>query len=284
MLKSLLEQKEDDGFSIVEIIVHCDNCSDNTVAIAQGFDNAKIKVIDNKQRKGFAGSVKTLLSESKSDVTVLLNDDIKIEDNQFIKKLIVPFQVNENMGLVSGNPQPLRPKTFIEKAIISSSMAYVKARDFVNNSNNPNACDGKILAVSKELKHKMLKKENFKDMANVDAYFYFFCRESGWDFEHNKEAMVYFRNPQTFSDYTKWFSRNNAQKYVIRSRFGEVVDIEYKIPLKILSYYCFLESIKNPLGAIFLLGTKFYILRKTKKYEKNFGATWNVVQSSKNLN
>ena len=155
MLESLLRQKEGDDFSIGEIIVHCDNCIDETVTIANSFRNAKILVINKMERKGFAGSVKAILEICGGDICILLNDDIKINDDNFIKKLIIPFEDDTDVGLVSGNPQPLPPINFVERAVISSFHAYENMRIKINNGNTNYTCDGKILALSREFKDKL---------------------------------------------------------------------------------------------------------------------------------
>lgn len=286
-LESLLDQKEDDAFHIEKIIIHCDKCTDNTVSIASGFRNEKadekIEIIDNKVRKGFAGSLKAILEKSRSDITVLLNDDIQIKDREFLKKLIVPFQTEEQVGLVCGNPQPLPPKNFIEKAIISSFRAYENFRLKINNGNTHYTCDGKILSVSRDLKDKMLFPDRLENMGNADTYFYFSCLEAGYKYRYSPAAIVWYRTPNTLKEYFKAVTRNNMDQYILHERFGRAVAEDFKKPRGWFVWYLFVEFVKNPFGSIFIFFAGMYIRNKARSNALKPTATWDTIETSKKL-
>lgn len=282
ILRAVLGQ-EQSNFILKTVIVHQDEYPDQTIARTKAVNDNRVKIIETKPRQGFSKAVKRLLEASDADITILLNDDIRIFDRHLIEKLIDPFYIVPSLGLVSANPRPLAPQTFVERAIISSAQAWEKTRYQVNNGHNPNACDGKVLVFSKHLKDALLAKETFDNMANVDGYVYLFNKEQGFAFRHIREAQVSFRNPQTIKDYLKWFIRNNAQRPVLQSRFGELCLKEFRLPRGLLLYNCFIQALKNPLGALFLLSTRFYIAWQVNKYKKNFTPTWDLVDSSKRV-
>ena len=53
LLKSLIKQKEED-FKIDKIIVSSDGSTDRTIEIVKSFKDSRIKLLDNKKRRGQA--------------------------------------------------------------------------------------------------------------------------------------------------------------------------------------------------------------------------------------
>jgi len=282
LLTALLKQKETD-FNLKRIVVHSDASSDDTVKIIKSFRNRKIKVIDNKKRKGFGGSIKSLLDQVEGDIAVLLNDDIRITDLNLINKLIQPFISEAKIGLVCGHPLPLPPENFIENAALSSYKAFDRMRTYIKNGNSKYSCDGKILVLNSQFVNKLDFPTNFKKMGNVDAYMYFSCIEKGFEFRFIKDAVVYYRNPQNITDLINWQIRNNSNKFVLRKRFKKIIDQEYYKP-PLLYWRCMLmEFIKNPLGCTFIFIFRFYINYQANKYSKAFNPTWELISTSKNI-
>lgn len=283
ILESLFFQAED-GFSIQEIIVHCDDCNDKTLQISQSFNQPKIKIVENKNRKGFAGSVKALLEAGSGDIIVLLNDDIKIDDPELIKKIIVRFPSSPKVGMVFANPRPLAPRSFIEAVILSSFNAWDNMRQKIRNGRNIFCVDGKVMAFSRSFVSAFRFPDNLKQMGNVDAFFYMACVAQGFSCEYAREARVYYRNPSTFSDYVEWVSRNNSNQGLLRKQFGQLVDKEYAKPFWLYTRCVLAEFVKNPLAGLFIFFSRFYINHLAEKKSKNFIQTWKVIETSKDLN
>ena len=229
-----------------------------------------------RQKKILRFSIK-----DNNDVVILLNDDIKINDMSLINKLLSPFTNNQNIGLVSGNVRPIPGNTFIEKAIESSFHAYDKVKYDLKGGNNEYTCDGKILALSKDFINT-IEFTSDKRMGNVDAYLYFSCLKYKYMYKHIKDAVVYYKNPDSLRDYLKWFSRNNSNRFLLENEFGNLVDQEYKLP-KILILYKIHQFLKNPLGSLFIVITGLYIRVLTKKSSENFDPLWESLNSTKYL-
>lgn len=281
LLSALLRQiKSEQGR---EIIVYSDCSRDKTVARARKIKSDKIRVIEAKRRGGFSLGVKTIFEIFKTDILVLLNDDIKITDEHFIEKLIKPFQGNPRVGLVSGNPRPLKARNFIEEAIISSVNAYKKASYKIKNGDNNFTCDGKILGLSKAFAKSLTFPKDMAAMGNVDAYLYFSCLANGFRYINSKEAIAYYRCPSSFGDYLSLTIRNNSNFYLLRKTFGKLVDKEYEKPIFIFTWSLLTEFIKNPLGCLFIFLMRFYINLKAKMAANQFNKTWEVVRTSKVL-
>ncbi len=283
LLKSLLNQKGN-NFQLTKIIVYYDQSGDNTLKKVKELIDKKIEIVDGKTRQGFAQGVKKIISMNKSDILLLLNDDIKINDREFIFKLIQPFNLESNIGLVCGNPQPLEPISFVDKALSSRLKASEHLSYKVKNGNNIFSCDGKILALSKKfIQNLKLPKNNF-EIGNVDAFLYFACITSGFRYFFVRNAYVYYRNPTTLSDYSKWISRNNTQKYILHKNFDvDLINKEYTKPKRLLISTVLKQLIINPVGFLFIFSIEVFNIIKARNLLGNLTSTWEIVETTKNL-
>ena len=280
LVQSLLSQNKIE--IVKEIVIHSDASQDRTVEFARQTKNPLIKIIDSKVRKGFALSVETLLKNTKSKVVILLNDDIQITDFNFLEKIITPFSFESKIGLVSGNPQPLTPKTFVEGAVISSFKAYEAMRNNLRDGHNLFTCDGKVLVLSRDFIKTLDFSESKKGIGNVDTFLYFSCLSHGFKYRHVKEARVHYRCPANLKDYLSQTARNNAQFFLLKNQFGSLLEEEFKLPKAIYKYYL-REFFENPLGCIFIFAARFLLKIKTRTFEKWLSNTWEVVGSTKKL-
>lgn len=280
ILLSLLSQNE--GIIKIErIIVHCDPSGDKTISKASKFRDKRILFIENKERMGFAHAVDKLMMLNKSDILIELNDDIFIKDDHLIEKLSTPFVYKSNIGLVTGNPQPLPAKNFLQKAIISSFRAYEKMRNNYRNGDNEFTCDGKILAFSRKLIQKISFPKDYSLAGNVDTYAYFSSLEAKLEYKNVKSAVVFFNTPSRVKEFIRWSIRNNSNYYSLLNQFGDVVENEFKKPVLLFFYSLFIEFLKNPLGSLFIFFLGIYIKYKARSVKVLAAGTWDVIDSTK---
>lgn len=282
LLTSLVKQNERNQ-EIVEIIVYSDGCTDNTVRESRSVKDKRIKIIDARKRSGMIQGLFRMFKIYKGDIFVLLNDDIKITDNNFIDNLILPMIKNKNVGLVGGTPTPLPPRTFVEKATISAWNVYDTSRYKFRKGENKYTCDGKVMALSRSFTEKINTNLPSEAYGCVDVYIYFSAITNGFNYKYAKSAVVYFRAPENIKDFISLTARNNSNIYILEKRFGDIVNKEYSIPKKYLYAEKVKELIKNPVPAItvFILGQ--YCNYLAIKKAKNFKVNWDVVTSTKNL-
>lgn len=284
LVHSLLNQVEGD-FKIVKVLIHCDDCSDATVEVCEALKlkggNGKIEIIDNKSRLGFALSSLKMMESTKEDIFVLLNDDIKIEDTHFIEKLIQPILNNPSVGLTSGYLLPVKPRTFIEKAVVSTFRAYDRMRRMMNDKNNQYTYDGASMALTRKYINSIKLPEPISDLGNMDAYLYFSCISSGFKYIFADKAVLYHRYPATFIDYKKQIIRNNAQLGMMKRQFKNIDSELYKKPVLLFLYSAFIEFVKNPAGSVFIVSMRLYILYMARKMDPSLSLVWDVVDSSK---
>jgi GT2 family glycosyltransferase len=283
LLTNISKQKGK-SFLLKKIVVYCDACTDNTVAEVQRVRDQRIEIINDRKRGGMARGLIKMLQANTSDLFVLFNDDIEINDSSILEKVVQRFSQNKNVGLVSGNPQPLQPINFIESAGISTFRVYQKMRYQLNDGDNKFTCDGKFLAMSSAYLKKLKFPKNPKDMANVDAYLYLSCLENNFLYRHVRDAKVYFNFPRSVQDYIKWNSRNNADPYILKKRFGDLlIKKVYQKPQPAYRNALVQELLTHPVscGVMFLLGR--YCQYKAQQSEKWLKPTWDVVASTKRV-
>ncbi len=282
LLEALTTQHAE-GFVIEKIIVHVDGDGDATSTKVKSFAQKNVCLIETLPRKGFANAFITLMHASTSDVTILFNDDILIDDPELIKKLVQPFSDFSNIGLVCGHPAPLPPISFVDKAITTSHFAWDTMRMQMRQGHNAFTVDGKIMAMSKSFMRSIEIPKDLADMGNVDAYIYLECQRAGFGFRYVRDAVVKYRNPINMKEHFAWGIRNNANQHRYKKRYGEFVAQKYSKPRFLYISSLGQQFLRNPLGALFIFFGSFYIRRKAKKYAKTFSQTWTVIGTSKNL-
>lgn len=283
VLNSLITQNEKFQ-TIKEILIYSDGSTDKTVKLAKSVKDKRIKVIDAKKRKGMIKGLFEMFKIYKGDVFVLLNDDIKIIDNDVIDNLVIPMLKNKKVGLVGGNPQPLPPRNFVEKATISAFTVYDEARCKFKNGESKYTCDGKIMALRRDFVNILDKSLKPEAYGCVDVYIYFANITNNFLYKYARNAVVYFKAPETVKDFISLTARNNANIYILNKTFGSIVNEEYTIPKKILYTAKAKELIKHPFPAITIFVLGQYCNYLAYKRANNFQVTWDIVTSTKNLN
>ena len=267
---------------ISEIIVHSDQSSDRTVAIAMQCADSRLKIVDRPDRCGFATSVISILGTLQGDALVLLNDDIKIPDDRFVERAVL-LMLDEGAGLVGANVQPLPAQTFVERASVSVFRVWERIRESMPDPNNIFTCDGAALCLSAAFARSIRFPVDPSQMGNVDAFLYFSCIQEGFRYAFCHDAVIYVRSPATLADYLARNIRNDSQRPLLEPQFGAVVASSFRTPLGLYWKSVAIELLKNPLGAAFVLSARFYIRFKAQRAARSGSQVWNVIKSSKKL-
>src|SRR3989344_2939682 len=116
LLDSILSQKRD-NFELEKIIVISDGSADSTEKKVLEINSDKIKLIADGERLGKPTRINQIFREANSDIVVIFDADIKLENDLVLDNLIKPFLNDSELMLVSGKSEPLPPVNFVQKVV-----------------------------------------------------------------------------------------------------------------------------------------------------------------------
>ena len=190
------------------------------------------------------------------------------------------FIEDKDTALVCGNTEPLPARTFLESAINN----YIYARNSLENEFSIGSTAygaHAFLAFSKKF-GKFLSIP--KNILNPDAYSYFMCKSKGYKTVFVKDAVAFYRSPQSIRDHINQATRHIIGGLQLYKYFGkEIVDRGFNVPKPVLTKLMFLQLKKNPVGYIVLKMLNLYCLYLSRKQKSNFDPKWTTIKSSKKL-
>ena len=277
VLKDILEQKGKD-FEIVEILVVCDSCTDNTQSEALSVKSKKIKITNDGIRLGKTYRLNQMFTKSKGEVLLMLDGDIRLDGKNVIKNVLTPFKRDEKVMLVGGNSMPVKPTSFFEKAVYSTFEVFLKSRLHINGGNNIFGCTGSILAI----RDSFAKSIKIPKIINEDAYLYFAVIKKGFKFEYVNRAIVNYKLPKNIKDYLRQVFRSepSAVTLELEDHFGSIVAKEFHRPIQLYLFYILISFIKNPLGVTFISLVNVFSKILIPHVSKNYKLEWFTAAST----
>jgi len=278
VIRDIFNQKQL-NYQLTKIIVSSDGSTDNTVKIVRSFKNKYIEIIDNKNRKGISRGLNQILAKTNTDLFVILDGDIRLQDPQFVSKLISPI-LSGIADLTSAVIVPSNVNTFFTRTLNSSVM--LKKSVFANflQGNNVYTCYGPARAFSKRLYTQL----NFPKLPGNDMYSYLKCIKLGYKFIRLLEPEVYYKLPTNFADHIKQSTRFLQAIDYHSAEFEEsFMQHEFKVPLAVylntlpITLKIFLQM---PLETLVYLITLFYSKFNSYHIDKISDA-WPIAVSSK---
>lgn len=258
IIKDILAQRQS-GWSLKELIVYCDGCTDKTADIVRSIKNPKIRIYEGKDKLGKVYRINQALSDFRGEVLVIFDADIKLEGRNVIANLINEFRKGDKVVLVGGNSRVYPPKTFFERAIYSSYIPYFEAREKLRGGNNVFGCTGACIALRRDFAKKV---QIPSWVINEDTYFYFTCISMGYLFRHAKGAVVRYALAKNLRVFLRQIFRTHpeAVKVKYKKLFGNSIEEEYQRPFNfyIKSLWKVLKI--NPIGTLYMIAIKFFCL------------------------
>ena len=243
LLNSLLQQEEI-NYELLEILVVSDGSCDRTVDLARSIASEKIKVFNNKERKGAMARQNEILKLFKGDILVLLNADILPKNNYYLENMVSPFLRNSKLGIVSNKGITLPAETFFEKIINFSVAIKFGIFEKYKAGDNIYMCHGHSRALSREFTNQL----EWPAVVGEDAYSYLRVHELGFDFYYQPNAEILFRSPQNINDHIKQSSRFTASKKGLAAYFPkEKISESFKIPVIVTIKICVMSFFRHPL-------------------------------------
>ena len=258
-----------------KIIVASDGSTDETKRIVKYIKNPLISVIDGSERKGKSYRLNQIVNNTNSNVLVILDADILIQDKLFTEKLIKPI-IESEADLTSAAIEELEPKTFIQKILKASMLLKKNIFENFKGGINIYTCHGRARAFSR----KLFSSINFEDTIADDAFSYLFCKANNFKYFFVKDAKIFYKLPETLRDHekqsTRFFKSANNLSYKFKQ---EELKSEYNLPHKLVFIELLKFAVKYP---IILLYFPIVLQNKIKSAFVNFHSPkWEIAKSSK---
>lgn len=260
------------------IIVSSDGSTDDTTRLVRTFAGRGVQLIHTRNRNGAAYAQNRIIARASSDYLLLLNADIKIEDPDFIAKLLAQFSTSPDVGLVSACVTPLSATTFVEKVINWSH--EVKTHMYQKNPDSLYLCHGRVRMFSKKLYTSFV----FPKIIAEDAYSYLRAKTLKFGFSYAKHTCVYFRSPTTLRDHFLQSQRFALGKRELTAYFNrDTLRQAYRLPLRGAFKLWLAAAASQPLYAVAYLAILFASSITMRTQTRYLHAAWKPSESSKKL-
>ena len=278
LLNSILSQRRD-NFELEKIIVISDGSTDSTEKRVLEINSDKIKIIADGKRLSKPMRINQIFSEADSDIVVIFDADIKLEDDSVLDNLIKPFLNDSEIMLVSGKSEPLTPVNFTQKVVYFGIKIWDEIKE--KSGSMMYFCEGPIRAFRKNL-YKEIK---FPPTSADDVYPYLFSVEKGYKFHYADKAIACHKLPSTYADYVKQMKRYLKSGNIHEKNFGKDFirkhyTVTFSMKVKVLLKNLFINPFWTSSYLIFIAKPKIISLFYGRK-NINGSSLWEVIKSTK---
>jgi len=278
LLDSILSQKRD-NFELEKIIVISDGSADSTEKKVLEINSDKIKLIADGERFGKPIRINQIFSEADSDIVIILDADIKLENDLVLDNLIKPFLSGGEVMLVSGKSGALPPINFVQKVVYAGIKIWDEVKE--KSGSMMYFCEGPIRAFKKPL-YKEIK---FPSTSADDVYPYLFSVKKGYKFHYAEKALARHKLPSTYADYVRQTRRYLDSENIHEKNFGgDFIKKHYTVSLflklKVLIKYLFVSPFWTLAYLSFVARPKIASIFSSQK-GINESSLWEIVKSTK---
>lgn len=277
LLRRIISQKEY-GFEIKKIIVISDASTDKTDYLVSQMRDSRILLISNKVRKGQIHSQNTIFSLANTDVVVLFEADTCPKDDTYLTELLEPMTKNKNIGIVQGNPVPLKPITLVEKILYAQDFSFCRFAKTLKNPEELFISGGGGRAFAKSV----YKKLSWPKDVPEDSYAFFWSKLNGIKIAFQPTAICTYRLPQTIGDHLiKKEKVISGQKTLEKHFSNKLLSREYIVPKGLMIKASLSFLITQPI--LFMGYLIIRSMEKCKLNKTNFTDYWIHAGSTKIL-
>lgn len=237
-----------------------------------------VEVIENRERSSQLTKQKQIAALSRSDITILTQDDVLFEENA-LADILQLFSKNPAVTFTSLRNMPLPAETWFESAINIGSEIVHRAAQAWNNGDNYLAVDGRCIA----FRTPFLKSLKLADQVVAsDTYLYLANKYAGGKYQYLADTAVVFRNPQSLSEHLRKSSRFQYVEAEMKHYF-EHSESEFMIPRSALVKSMLSELARKPIASILYMLITLYTRLFTIPRRKALTTMWEADLSTKNI-
>lgn len=279
---SMLNQTGD-NFKLESIQIFLDGCTDNTekIAIKLSKRNKIINVVSSAERKGKTFRLNQIYKSNRSDILITFDADIVLGNKKTVSEMVRVFQRDNKALLVAAHQIPIKPNTFVGKAIYAGYKVWDDTRLSVEKYDHIQNHYGAASA----LKKSFAKKLKFPEEITDDRGYLYIVAKKENGFRYTKSAYIYYQPVNTLRDFFKLRDRCFVKnKLALNKHFGSEVSSLYRIPSKYKYYSIVKNMISNPVFTV--LGLLLDLLiRLVPTNDKLYNeGLWEISISTKKIN
>jgi glycosyltransferase involved in cell wall biosynthesis len=248
LLDSLRTQVTD-TYMLNSITILCDGCTDGTAFVVKRYAemDSRVNVIDDGNRFGKIGRLNWLCKTVSSDVLVIFDADIRIDDSRIVEKMIAELGA-DTVGLVAGLQVPEPARNFWETIFVTWETIWIETRKNINEGISIHNIAGCNFAMKRSFYTNVFIPREF---IAEDEFLYFEAQKQGIGFRFIPNALVYYRLPNTLHEYFMQSARFITTRYKISEHFGKVVvNRAYAVPLSKKLRALMMVGVQIPISTI----------------------------------
>jgi cellulose synthase/poly-beta-1,6-N-acetylglucosamine synthase-like glycosyltransferase len=286
LLKNLAKQKKPPNTTDYELIIVASGCTDKTIPIIKKSmaRNSKIKLIEEKERKGKAAAFNKALKTASGELIVSIPADVLPKKNG-LYHLLSPFR-DPKVSVVSGKPME-HPKSkkhsFLERLNNITQALWAKEMRILNHAGFAAHSSGEFMAMKADLIEYIPE-----ESATEDSYIAILARRKGF-IKFAQKAIAYNIMPSNILDYINQRRRwlyGHFQTHKLTGEYPTVMDtlifLRPKLAVRIimetvlenlrqLPYFFIATFIEIGIYALVIIDTM-----KQRQY-----AIWPIIKSTK---
>lgn len=225
LLRSLIAQKKEE-YTLEKILIITDGCTDRTVEEINAVDHPQIERIVNQERKGLAYRLNQAYEINTSDILIKIDADTMPANDMIIAHVVKKFS-DARVGLVAGWRVAAKGRTIIEKIHNIGDSIWHDTKKDIRGGNSIHNSMGTIQALRKDVARMIAFPSG---LYSIDNYIYFSILQGGSTFSFAPDAIVFYKNPDTVTDYFKQHTRFLSAKHQLTQYFGACIYQEYRVP------------------------------------------------------
>ncbi len=277
LINSVLQQNQN-YCELRELLIILDGCTDNTYQEASQIKDSRIKIQNNSDRTGKSLRMNSAIKLFNGDILVILDADIIMSENNVLDEVAKKFD-DPNVGLVCVTAKPVKPKSFVARAINTSVEVYTKTAENMNKGENIFTCKGVLLALSR----KFTQTISFTpDIYAYDTYLYFQAISKNFGYRYCNTTFVSYQLPLTVKDHIKQNARFMGARENISKYFDQkIIDREFTMNRKVFLNNLLVNIVQHP-----ILSLSIFLINKLsnlylQSFKNNIDAKWSISNSTK---
>lgn len=278
LLTSVLKQKEF-FYKLENIYVIDDNSNDGTVSevlnIARNYP--LVHLLQDGQRRGKIDRLNQIYQLNKSNVIVLIDADLYLENPYTIDLLIRKFD-DPSVVIVGSNKKPVKARNLLEKLINVWFCIWYEIRKDLDNGDNIHNFSSAAFAI----KDGFAKTLQYPpDIQPITKFTYLAAVSKKLKVKFAPEAVVSFRSPDNIYDYLLQLKRFSQVNRLNAQYYGDWIYDVSQIPAKKFIVTLLKAFIVNPLYTSASL--VFRLLLSIVPINSGNNRIWRLAKSSKKI-